>query len=585
MNTLTVIHRAGLKITMTPHATIMFWLVIVCLLSPAQQPAPLKKQPPEISDPVSRRAPPTADMQLLPESEFPAIEDIGEYENPLLLFRGNPDGLSMAEELDPGRPPDLLPPLAPFPVDAPPRPMTPAELKLLALGEKVVASVVSIRVWDEFGGQLAHGVGCFISDDGVVLTDAGLVHPEIAAKIDRITLTTADGTNQPVKGFYMADTTTGVTLLQAEVAASKPLTLKPGMDFSSEVPCHVVAVSEKRGLVIAGAKIQKDSSITALGWHPLRGDESPGAVGSPVLDEDGTVIAIVGMQVPLKSWMNFALKADQAAYVIRGQRAPLQSLSALPKAPNIVSVARSAEFLDAFETLQSKRVDAALPKLIRLTDKYPRSAECWALLGLAASYLGGASEAVNCQRKAVALDPKAGLYWHQLAFAKLRETGSAPNTAEDREALELATRQRPDDQLAWLLLASRYVREGNLGKAEDALNRVILLAPDFAQGHYLMAYVRGRLRDYDGAEQHIRRALNLNSRYPEAWYYQGLLSDKNGDLDTAIKAYQTTVRLRPGHPSAWMNLAHSLKKAGRGTEARQAFLEHQRRTATATTKP
>jgi Flp pilus assembly protein TadD len=72
--------------------------------------------------------------------------------------------------------------------------------------------------------------------------------------------------------------------------------------------------------------------------------------------------------------------------------------------------------------------------------------------------------------------------------------------------------------------------------------------------------------------------LNLNSRYPEAWYYQGLMFDKKGDFDAAAKAYQTTVRLRPNHPQAWMNLAHSLKKAGKTTEARQAFQEHQRRT-------
>jgi len=536
----------------------------------------------EVNDPVTKRPAPASALELPVETGFPSTEDVSDYENPLLLFRGSPLGLPMQDELDPGRPPDLLPPLAPLPADAPEKPMTPEELKLLALGQKVVASVVSIRVWDEFGGQLAHGVGCLASVDGVVLTDTGLIHPEIAGKIDHITLTRADGTNQPVKGFYVADLATGVTLLQAEATNSTPLLLKTEVDLAKETPCHVIAVSEKRGLVLAAARIQKDASLTGLGWHPLRGNESPGAVGSPVLDDAGNVIAIVGMKVPLKNWMNFALKMDQAAYELDRRRAALQPLANLPKAPTIVSVARSTEFLDAFQTLQAKRVDSALPKLIRLATKYPRSAECWALLGLAASYMGGASEAVNCQRKAVALDPKAGLYWHQLAFAKLRDKDiTAPSTGEDREALELATQQRPEDQLAWLLLASRYVRDGDLGKADDALSRVILLAPEYAQGHYLMAYVRGRLRDYDGAEQHIRRALNLNSRYTEAWYYQGLLFDKRGERDDAIKAYQTTVRLRPSHPQAWLNLAHALKKAGKTTEALQAFQEHQRRTAPA----
>lgn len=543
-----------------------------------QEAGKARAQPPEINDPVTKRPLPASALDLPSAGGFSATEDIGEYENPLLLFQGGGvEGLPMAEELDPGQPPDLLPPLAPQPQES--KPLTPGELKLLSLGEKVVASVVSIRVWDEFGGQLAHGVGCFVTNDGVVLTDTGLVNPEIAGKIDRITLTTADGTNQPVAGFYLAETTTGVTLLQSEQRQSTPLRLKTEVDLIQETPCHVIAVSEKRGLVIASASIRKDASITALGWHPLRGGESPGAVGSPVLDDAGDVIAIVGMRVPLKSWMNFALKADQAAFEVRRQRTGPQPLRNLPKTPTLANVARSNEFLDAFDTLQSKRVESALPKLVRLTAQYPRSAECWALLGLAASYLGGASEAVNCQRKAVALDPKAGLYWHQLAFAKLRDKAAPANAGEEREALELAAQQRPEDPLTWLLLASRHVRDGDLGKADDALNRLILLAPDYAQGHYLIAYVRGRLRDYDGAEQHIRRALQLNPRYPEAHYYQGLLLDRQGSPEAAAKAYQMTVRIRPSHPQAWLNLAHALKKAGRGTEARQAFLEHQRRTA------
>jgi len=545
----------------------------ICLAGVAlAQEVPKKSQPPEILDPVTKRANPPLPAIPVETEHLPlplplagsAPEEMEGFENLLL-----PDARSS----------DLLPPIIPLPDE---QPVTVEDIIIRGIGSKVVASVLSIRVWDAFGGQLAHGVGFYVTDNGMVLTDTGLVHPEFAEKIDYITLTSADGTNQKVEGFFTADLVSGVTLLKAEVRSSIPLKLRPAVDLANSTPCHVVAVSEKRGLVLAAAKIQQDPAITGLGWHPVKGDESPGAVGSPVLDSNGQVIAIVGMKVPLKSWMNFALTTERAAFELQRRRGALQPLTALPKAPTIVSVARSTAFLDAFETLQAKRVDAALPKLIRLTTQYPRSAECWALLGLAAAHLGGAVEAVNCQRKAVSLDPKAGLYWHQLALAKLRDKSIvAPNSTEDREALELATQQRPDDSLAWLLLASRYVRDSDLGKANDALNKLILLAPDYAQAHYLMAYVQGKRRDYQGAEQSIRRALNLNSRSPDAWYYQGLLSDKQGDLDTAIKAYRTTVRLKPTHSRAWMNLAHALKKAGKATEAREAFLEHQKHTTPA----
>lgn len=555
-------------------------LAFIAFAVQAQQPDRKAPPPAAVLDPIT---PPAAGEPPLPQgSGFPV--DVNNYENPLLLFQGEKRDLPMADEENL----ELLPPVSPYlPGEKPPegnpdKPLTPQELELRALGTKVATSVVGIRVWDEFGTQISSGVGCFISDDGVILTDTGLLHPEIAEKVDYITTTGADGTNHKVAGFYVADLVTGVTLLQSETRETTPLELAPDTSFADERPCHVLAVSEKRGLVLAEAKVQMDSALTGLGWLNLRGTDSPGAVGSPVLSQDGKVMAIVGMKVPLQNWMNFALPSDAAAFELRKKRVPMQPLSALPKTPKLREVANDPEFVAAFATLQQKRVESAMRKLVQLTRKYPRSAECWALLGLSATYLGATPEALNCQRKAVALDPKAGLYWHQLAFAKLRESKAGlPETTEDREALELAVEQRPNDQLAWLLLASRHVRDGDLGKADDALRRVTMLAPNYAQAHYLQAYVRGRLKDYDGAQAAITQSLKLNAGYSESWYYQGLLFDKEGDFDEAAKAYHNTVRLRPTHPQAWLNLAYAYKKAGKAAEARQAFMEHQKRSKAA----
>ncbi|MES2598746.1 MAG: tetratricopeptide repeat protein [Verrucomicrobiota bacterium] len=547
--------------------------VIPVLLS-GQEPFPK----PDLS-----KAPPVISVEPdLPEGGAGFPVDVNNYENPLLLFQGAKQEIPMAD--DPS--PDLLPPISPYlpgdkvPAGTPDKPLTPDELRLRSLGIKIVSSVVGLRVWDSFGTQLAHGVGCYVSKDGVILTDAGLLHPEIAEKIDYITVTGADGTNHKIAGFYVADLSSGIALLQGETTGTIPLELAPDTNFREEQACHVLAMSEKRGLVLADATAQMDSALTGLGWLNVRGKDSPGGVGSPLINDAGQMIGIVAMQVPLKNWMNFALPCDAAAFEIRKGRAPLKPLSSLPKTPKLREVANDPEFVRAFETLQKGRVESAMRQFVALARKYPRSAECWALLGLTASYLGAAPEALNCQRKAVALDPKAGLYWHQLAFAKLREkAGMAPDSTEDKEALELATEQRPNDALAWLLLASRRVRDGDLGSADDALRRVMLLAPNYAQAYYLSAYVKGRQKDYEGAQTAISQSLKLNPGYSEAWYYQGLLLDKHGDADEAAKAYRNTVRLRPTHPNAWKNLAYALKKSGKSTEAREAFEEHAKRGA------
>jgi len=528
-------------------------------------------QPDAVLFPLAPRAQPA--QPPLPREGFPM--DSGNYQNPLIIFTEGPASPPLPDEMNP----DLLPPLLPMLEEdaAPAPPPTAAQLRLMALGEKVAAAVVGIRVWDSLGVQLASGIGSYVTTDGILLTDAGLLHPEIAEKTGYITLVRADGTSTRAAGFYLVDQASGVALLQSEDFDTTPIELAPTADFSRERAAHVLAVSEKRGLVLAEARVQADPAITALGWLNVRGDDSPGAAGSPVLDEEGQAIAIIGMVVPLKEWKNFALPVDAAALALRQKRAPLRPLSELPRTPGLRQVVQDPAFVEAFQTLEQKRLEPAMRELVQITRKYPRSAECWALLGLAASRLGAGPEAVNCQRKAVALDPKAGLYWHQLAFAKMRESpGTGILTGEDSEALSRAVEQRPDDALAWLPLAGPFARAGDLDQADAALRRVTVLSPAYAQAHYLQAYVRGRKGDYAGAETSIQRALQLDPKHAEAWYYQGLLHDKKGAPASAAKAWRNTVRLRPDHPQAWLNLAHAHKKAGQATEARQAILEHQK---------
>jgi cytochrome c-type biogenesis protein CcmH/NrfG len=532
---------------------------------------------------------------------LPAAEDfpvMDRYDNPLFLFQEGPDRPPLTlEQLAPPRTADLLTPLAPLdgfdnlpkgppsegktaePV-APPAEFTDEQKRLFALALKVAPAVVAIRVWDEFGSMISSGVGSFVSDGGLILTDSAVVHPEIAERVDYITTTAADGTNHRITGFYIADLTSGVTLLQSEDKSASHLSIKPGSAFDKETSVHVLAVSEKRGLVLADAKIVRDSSLASQGWFNIKGEDSPGAVGSPVLNGAAEIVGIVGMQVPLKHWMNFALAPDYAAYEIQRRRPALKPLSQLPRHPRIGDVAADPHFMDAFNTLAGKRIESAVSKLLKLTVKYPRSAECWALLGLGAARLGATSEAVSCQRKAVALDPKTGLYWHQLAMAKLRqENPSARDEAEDREALELAIDQRPGDKIAWLLLASRYLKANDLDKADNALRQITKLEPDYAHGFYLLAYVRGRERDFTGAEAAISRCLELDSSHADAWYYKGLLLSRADKHAQAADAFRSATLRQPNHPQAWLNLAHAYLKLRRDTEARLAFRRHQAVTA------
>ena len=492
---------------------------------------------------------------------------------PMPPINFGPDGRPLLPAPLPPGYTENVPDLAPLQVPEPE--MTPAERKLLELAIKVAPSVVAIRVWDEYGDILSSGVGCFVHESGLLLTDAGLLHPEIASRIDYITTTAADGRNHRVTGWYAADLVSGVALLHSEDAGVEPLKIKTGTDFSRPTPCHLFAVSEKRGLVLADARLQQDQSLAGQGWLNVRGDESPGAPGSPVLDGEGNVIAIVGMKVPLKTWMNFALPAEMAAYESQRRLGEAKPLSTLPTEPRLKNVTEDKSFLAAYQALTENKVMTATRRLLALTRKYPRSAECWALLGLSASRLGAATEAVNCQRKAVALDPRTGLYWHQLATAQLRQHEGKPVSDEDKDALQQAAALRPADPLTWFLLATRQLQNKAYNDADDALRQVIKLEPDYAPAYYLLAFTRSRLRDYTGALTAAERSLELDSRSADTWFLKALLLDKQGKVQKAIEAYTEVTRLNPRHPHAWQHLAQAHQRSGNTTAARVAIRQRQ----------
>ncbi|MBL9117565.1 MAG: tetratricopeptide repeat protein [Verrucomicrobiaceae bacterium] len=496
-------------------------------------------------------------------------------ENPLFDFGPlpgvGPDGKPLLPAPMPPGFQEPLPDLAP--IQQPQDDMTPGERHLMEIAIKVAPSVVALRVWDEFGDILSAGVGCFVNDTGMLLTDAGLLHPEFADRIDYITTTAADGRNHRVTGWYVADLSSGVALLQSEATGVPALKLRQDVKFDKPMPCHLFAVSEKRGLVLADARVEQDQSLAGQGWLNVRGDESPGAPGSPILDTTGQVVAIVSMKVPLKSWMNFALPASMASYESQRRLPEARPLSSLPKTPKLRDVTGDAAFLGAYQTLTEKKVHAATRKLLALTRKYPRSAECWTLLGLSCSQLGAASEAVNCQRKAVALDPRTGLYWHQLASAQLRQTSSGTPAEETLETLEQATLLRPTDAVTWYLLATRALQEGKTSPADNALRQVIKLEPDFAPAFYLLGYVRTRLKDDAGAVVALDRCLQLDDRNADAWFLKGLIFDKQKAPLKAVEAYSEVVRLQPKHPHAWQNLARAHQLSGNDTAARLAMRE------------
>ncbi len=451
--------------------------------------------------------------------------------------------------------------------------------RLLKLAREVAPAVVSLRAWDSAGNELARGSGCFIDGRGAILTDTQVVHPEFANRIEYITVSTGSGAAHRITGYWARDIDTGLTLLQSDADPSSFLTLSRNFDFSKEQTVSIVALHGENDLALAEARIRADRTQAAAGGLNVRGEDSPGEPGSPVIDREGRVVAIISMRVPQGKWFNFASRIDATGALLarkEGERPlPLADLGRIALRP----LTQDTRFFYAFQTLARGDALHATPQFLRLLKTYPRSPELWALLGLSFGKIGAKEEALDCNRKAVALEPEVGQYWYQLALSHLDGAGAKDNPAA-REALERATEMRPGDPIAWLLLAEQQLLGKNYAEAEKALTAVAKLTPDSAVANFLLGYVKAQQGDHEAAERIMRRSLQLDRKQARVWFYLALLYTKEKRFSEAVQAYEEVVRIQPEHPSAWRNLALLQRRLGHASAASAAFARHQRLGAT-----
>jgi tetratricopeptide (TPR) repeat protein len=452
---------------------------------------------------------------------------------------------------------------------------SPEEQALIAIARRVAPAVLSLQVWDRFGDQIAKGSGFFISEDGLIMTDVQLIDPELADRIAYVTARTGDGRVYRVNGYMFVEATAGYAILQAEARHTPSVELAPRRQLPSRLEVAVLSVPEDRGLTLADAVVEPEPFLSGEGWLRVSGTDSPGAPGSPVLDDEGRAIAVVSLSVPEQTerWLNFGVPVpgfSEIYDVIPQKPKPLARLSRYQR-----NIQNSSQFQAVVEGLLGSRWRASAQKLLGLVKRYPRSAEAWALLGLACSKMGATDEALNCHRRALALDEESGQIWYQLSISYLGDRANDPEKLRAAQAaLEKVVDERPADRLAYLLLAETWLRLGEYQEAADALTWVIRLEPDLPRIFYLLAVCRGQLGQITGAEAAVRTALELNDEYAKAWFYLGLIHDARRQYADAAEAYRRAVDLDRRHPKAWMNLAHALRRSGKMSSARRALRRH-----------
>ena len=166
-----------------------------------------------------------------------------------------------------------------------------------------------------------------------------------------------------------------------------------------------------------------------------------------------------------------------------------------------------AQYARAILSYRYKRLGEALSRIESLIQAQPGNPYFWELKGQVLLEFGRPKEALPALRRAVSIEPSAGLIRGMLGHA-LVSTEDPGNLQEAIRELSNAVQREPDDSASYRHLATAYARQGNLGMAELST----------AQASFTMG-------DYSAAATHADRALKtLKAGTPAALKAEDILN-------------------------------------------------------------
>ncbi len=165
-------------------------------------------------------------------------------------------------------------------------------------------------------------------------------------------------------------------------------------------------------------------------------------------------------------------------------------------------------------------------------------------------------------------------------FAQLRlgaESLEAGDTATAVRAFERVTELYPEYGGAdspYAFLGRIHNARGDLGEAEQALARLSEVSESHLPGAELLADVRTRNGDLEGAAKALGRVIEIAPFRPEPHLGRAELFERMGQWHEAARERQAVVALQPvDRAEALYQWARTLHRAGQRDEARQRVLE------------
>jgi tetratricopeptide (TPR) repeat protein len=213
--------------------------------------------------------------------------------------------------------------------------------------------------------------------------------------------------------------------------------------------------------------------------------------------------------------------------------------------PGLSGLARAFPDSPVFQSTYARavketgRVAEALDIYKRLVARWPRNAELYHDLAVAAAAAGLPKEAARAEQAALALEPTNAAAANGLGLLHI----DSGRTAEAAAAFERAVKLDPSNATFWTNLGNARRAEGNVAAAEQAYRRALELNPrhvDAANGIGVLLVQAHRAGE---AIPFFERALAGSPRFIEARLNLGIAYQEIGNAEKASEQYRRVLEL------------------------------------------
>ena len=211
----------------------------------------------------------------------------------------------------------------------------------------------------------------------------------------------------------------------------------------------------------------------------------------------------------------------------------------------------------AIGLLAAGRVDDAISTLQQKISSTPNDAGSYNLLCRAYFALGNWDAGVSACEKAVALAPNNGEYhlWLGRIYGEKADASNFLTAAglarKVRNEFETAVKLIPNDISARTDLAEFYLEAPGIvggGRDKAEAQAQTLSTMDAAKGHWVIARIAEKKKDYAVAEREYRAAIEASHGSADAWLDLALFfrhTDRFGEMEETIKQASTAPMKQP----------------------------------------